>query len=291
MTICRQRILINTRQVQFFNICEYNDIWTNDFSSKIGSPIAVTVTEDIIWPSIVSNNLERIDSEGTLRLNFPKVVYYRVINALKKDYDLTSKKDKIKFEAWIIGREDDVLTEKSFDCGFIALNDTLSTIYFNIGNFENPWQAEDVIAVEVKVKDDIDPNIVSKGEGDYTLEKNADPVFIGFEDYVKGSGEPIVVNESTSIENNLPTITDLYQNYPNPFNPMTTIKFSLKDESKVSLNVYNYTGQLVKTLVNGQKEQGYHKVEFDASQLSTGVYYYTLKTDSKKFTKKMLMVK
>ena len=89
----------------------------------------------------------------------------------------------------------------------------------------------------------------------------------------------------------LPTETKLYQNYPNPFNPMTTIKFSLKDKSKVSLNVYNYTGQIVKTLVNGQRERGLHKIHFDASQLSSGVYYYTLKTDTKKFTKKMLMIK
>ena len=279
---------------QAFNSCDYNavdDIWTNDFISKIGIPIVVSVTEDIIWPSIVSKDFVRIDSKANLSINYPKVIYYRVINALKKDYNLDTKKDKIKFKAWIVDREKDILTEKSFDCGFITLNDTLSTIYFNIGNFENPWHPDDIIAVEVKVKDDNDPNIISKGEGDYTLEENADPVFIGFEEYLKGSGEPIVVGDPTSINDNIPTVTALYQNYPNPFNPMTTIKFSLKDEGKVSLNVYNYTGQLVKTLLNGQIESGYHTIEFNASQLSSGVYYYTLKIDTKKFTKKMLMIK
>ncbi|NOR44860.1 MAG: T9SS type A sorting domain-containing protein, partial [Candidatus Delongbacteria bacterium] len=71
----------------------------------------------------------------------------------------------------------------------------------------------------------------------------------------------------------------------------TTIKFSLKDESMVNLNVYNYSGQLVKSLANEIRERGFHKIEFNASQFSSGVYYYTLKTDTKTFTKKMLMVK
>ncbi|HXK49034.1 MAG TPA: T9SS type A sorting domain-containing protein [Clostridiales bacterium] len=84
---------------------------------------------------------------------------------------------------------------------------------------------------------------------------------------------------------------ELYQNYPNPFNPATEIKFSLADDSKVNLSVYNTKGQLVKTLFEGKKEKGYHTVNFDASGLNSGVYYYKLTVNGKAETRKMIMLK
>jgi len=85
---------------------------------------------------------------------------------------------------------------------------------------------------------------------------------------------------------------ELYQNYPNPFNPVTTIKFSLPVQSKVNLYVYNVNGQLVSELVNSIKAAGCHTVDFNASALNSGVYYYSLKIDGvNKDTKKMIMIK
>jgi len=89
----------------------------------------------------------------------------------------------------------------------------------------------------------------------------------------------------------LPTETKLYQNYPNPFNPTTAIKFDLATAGNVRLNVYNYNGQLVRSLVDGQMDAGYHSVNFDASSLSAGVYYYTMETAEKAMTQKMVLVK
>ncbi|MDA3837529.1 MAG: choice-of-anchor J domain-containing protein [Candidatus Delongbacteria bacterium] len=96
----------------------------------------------------------------------------------------------------------------------------------------------------------------------------------------------------TSIEEGVtPKSTTLYQNYPNPFNPTTEINFSIQDKGVVSLNVYNYKGQLVESLVDGNLNKGLHKVNFDASNYSTGVYYYTLKADNTSMTRKMVLVK
>jgi len=84
----------------------------------------------------------------------------------------------------------------------------------------------------------------------------------------------------------------LSQNYPNPFNPVTTIKYGLPKYGNTSLTVYNITGQVVKTLVaNEFKDAGTYEVTFDASNLSSGVYFYTLESGSFKETKKMLLVK
>lgn len=83
----------------------------------------------------------------------------------------------------------------------------------------------------------------------------------------------------------------LDQNYPNPFNPATTISFVIKENGQVSLKVYNVLGDEVATLVNGELTGGVHTVQFDASTLSSGVYFYTLTAGNFTETKKMLLMK
>jgi len=88
-----------------------------------------------------------------------------------------------------------------------------------------------------------------------------------------------------------PVVFALGEAYPNPFNPTTTLSFSVENNEEVTLNVYNTAGQLVKTLVNGLVERGEHKVVFDAADLASGVYVYTLKTANQSAMNKMVLVK
>ena len=88
-----------------------------------------------------------------------------------------------------------------------------------------------------------------------------------------------------------PATTELYQNYPNPFNPSTTINFFNSVSGDVKLSVFNVKGELVSTLVNGQMSASQHSVNFNASNLNSGVYYYTLETPTKSITKKMILIK
>jgi hypothetical protein len=84
----------------------------------------------------------------------------------------------------------------------------------------------------------------------------------------------------------------LAQNFPNPFNPSTTIRFAVKSPQRVSLNVYNMLGQEVRTLYNQEAEAGMvYAIPFNASGLSSGVYYYRLTTAERTELKKMLLVK
>ncbi|HQJ47112.1 MAG TPA: T9SS type A sorting domain-containing protein, partial [Ignavibacteriaceae bacterium] len=83
----------------------------------------------------------------------------------------------------------------------------------------------------------------------------------------------------------------LGQNYPNPFNPSTTIGYILKDKSNVKLSVFNSLGEEIAILVNGQQEQGYYEVNFDAAGLPSGIYYYMINTGNFTQTKKMLLIK
>ncbi|MCF8412624.1 MAG: T9SS type A sorting domain-containing protein [Melioribacteraceae bacterium] len=83
----------------------------------------------------------------------------------------------------------------------------------------------------------------------------------------------------------------LSQNYPNPFNPTTTIQFELPTESNVSLKVFNMLGEEVALLVNDYKAAGNYNIEFNAEHLTSGLYFYTLQSESFISTKKMLLIK
>jgi predicted GH43/DUF377 family glycosyl hydrolase len=89
----------------------------------------------------------------------------------------------------------------------------------------------------------------------------------------------------------LPQTFMLEQNYPNPFNPSTTIRYGLPQKSAVRLTVFNTLGQQVAQLVNGDMEAGFHEVRFDASGLSSGVYFYRLRTGGVVETKQFLLLR
>lgn len=99
---------------------------------------------------------------------------------------------------------------------------------------------------------------------------------------------PISVEDET---NSVPLVYELSQNYPNPFNPSTTIKYSIADQSVVKLTVFNSIGQEVARLVNEIQEPGSYSVTFDASALSSGVYFYKISAGNFVSTRKMLLIK
>lgn len=114
---------------------------------------------------------------------------------------------------------------------------------------------------------------------------------------VKISGMYLAKSKLTSIgnqESSLPEVYKLSQNYPNPFNPTTTIHFSIPDvksQNKVSLKIYDILGREIRTLVNEVKSPGNYEVTFDASQLSSGIYFYSLNAGNFIQTKKMILMK
>ncbi|MGH1366792.1 MAG: T9SS type A sorting domain-containing protein [Calditrichia bacterium] len=83
----------------------------------------------------------------------------------------------------------------------------------------------------------------------------------------------------------------LAQNYPNPFNPSTTIEYSLDKSADITVTVYNLAGQKVATLVNGRQNAGTYSINFDASDLASGVYFYRLASQNVNLTQKMILMK
>jgi hypothetical protein len=101
---------------------------------------------------------------------------------------------------------------------------------------------------------------------------------------------PTSIADETNLD--LPNKLQLEQNYPNPFNPSTTIAYTLPAASNVEIQVYNSWGSLVAELVNTTQAQGNHSVIFNASNIPSGMYIYTLRANNQLVdTKKMILIK
>ena len=102
-------------------------------------------------------------------------------------------------------------------------------------------------------------------------------------------------NLLTAIEDredeNIPTVFYLSQNYPNPFNPTTNIRYSIPNESKVMIKVYDNLGTEIETLVNGVKPAGTFELNWNAANLPSGVYFYRLQAGSFVQTRKMILLR
>jgi hypothetical protein len=101
------------------------------------------------------------------------------------------------------------------------------------------------------------------------------------------STEPNAVDDQT---NSLKEFK-LLQNYPNPFNPSTTISYNIAMRANVSLKIYNITGKEIATLVNGEKEPGSYRVNFNAEKLSSGIYFYKISAGNFTSVRKMILIK
>ena len=140
-----------------------------------------------------------------------------------------------------------------------------------------------------------------KGNKSYLIPLHAKLSYIrGMLDYTNGSYklEPrkdddfgtYIVSVSKD-PNSIPKGFSLSQNYPNPFNPSTTIRYTVPIKSNVTLRIYNILGQQVESLVNMEQGVGSYVVQYNASRLATGVYFYELRAGDYRDIKKMLLLK
>jgi len=128
---------------------------------------------------------------------------------------------------------------------------------------------------------------IDAGHPAYPLDPDGTYIEIG-----KYYFEPVGIEDDTIVH----TKDYLMQNYPNPFNPTTTINYQLPVDSKIELAIYNLQGQRVKQLVSDQLSAGQHSVIWNGKdknnkQVSSGIYFYKLKTGNFEETKKMILMK
>lgn len=168
----------------------------------------------------------------------------------------------------------------------------------------SPWYTVDWLGWKLVSWDLANDDIIPWANGNGTVSGNAyfDSFQVTRVDGKATSGfvifddlQAVEMGMATSNEDELvsdiPSEIELNQNYPNPFNPSTSINFGLPQRSSVELNVYDLLGRKVATLFTGTKAAGSHTIQFDASNLSSGIYLYQLKTDFGIVSKRMTLLK
>ncbi|MFA5012532.1 MAG: T9SS type A sorting domain-containing protein [Ignavibacteria bacterium] len=114
-----------------------------------------------------------------------------------------------------------------------------------------------------------------------------------YSDFVSFSSEDLIRGDNMGnlVNNNTVKKYELSQNYPNPFNPNTKINYALPKPGFVSLKIYDITGREIQTLVNEVKQEGYYTVDFNGSHLSSGVYFYRIRSGNFTSVKRMVLIK
>ncbi len=167
----------------------------------------------------------------------------------------------------------------------ISPNGLLATMFFTVKNDAGPGNAPiDSVNESIDVGGLIFETtvILASPDGNVTY----------YPEFSSGNVAILVPTDiNDGINASLPTEFALSQNYPNPFNPSTVIGFSLPTASFVTLEVYNVLGQKVETLASGRYAAGSHTVEFDASEHTSGLFFYRLSHEKGTETKKMLLIK
>jgi len=152
----------------------------------------------------------------------------------------------------------------------------------------------DGVAICTAPGDQVWPTIVSEGSSGaiitwYDYRGSISPDI--YAQQINASGQLGVVTSVDNLSSAMPQEFHLNQNYPNPFNPSTSIKYAIMSNQFVQLKVYDVLGKEAATLVNEEKSAGTYEVNFNASQLSSGIYFYKLQAGSFISTKKMILIK
>jgi predicted metal-dependent phosphoesterase TrpH len=132
-------------------------------------------------------------------------------------------------------------------------------------------------------------------EGSYSI--NGDEIYVRAEisnsTGKRGWIQPMMITVSSINEEDESLLIDyrLYQNFPNPFNPLTMIEFELMEKSNIRLSALNILGKEIRILLNEEREAGSYSIDFNASNLPSGVYFYRLQSGNFINTKKMLLLK
>ena len=270
--------------------------WVNNFAIGIADPHLINSTITTTWPS--TKEVYADGNENALEAPLaPKAESRMFIVRVKDRFDAeytAANIGGVTFKAWFTERPTEIINESSPISSVYMYFDLVGVCSFDFQLFTSPWGVGDHLTVLCKDENE-GLKAYYEGTANWIVDDlSATAMEYGFSDYGFGvpGAAPVLLSTPSSIDGEmLPMETKLHQNYPNPFNPTTTIKFDLNSDSVVKLNVYNYNGQMVKSLVDGSMKAGFHTVNFDASNLSAGVYYYTMETANKTMTQKMVLVK
>jgi hypothetical protein len=249
----------------------------NNFPVRAGYPYYVGITAATIWPTSDGSLLKSGSSNPTKNIITGKAVPHTVYGMLS--YTAVGSVKNLRIKAWIVGRPEEVLTMESIGSGCDE-----QYWWISAGNFTSAWQVGDNLQVEI-----------TDESGKFRGSTSVKLTDAGSDD----AGEIRLMVSATSSEVNFSTKSKdfiLNQNYPNPFNPETMISFELPEARNVILKIYNLLGDNVCTLLNEQKEAGYHQLTWNGKdnqgqEMPSGIYLIKIEAGEYQMNRKMVKIR
>ena len=252
----------------------------NTFAVKVGYPYYVNVMAESTWPTSLQKHLSVSEDRnpflrsGTQVGGTPHTAFGRVI----MPSSLQGVPVPLQLRAWIIGRENEWLTQASLgsyvDQGYWAIS---------VGNFPTAWQAGDRLHVELyseaySLKGELTIRLTTEGS-------DQGEIVMTMQTEITGAGR-----------SSQPTEVTLLSNYPNPFNPSTEIQYGLPQAMKVTITIYDISGRIVKTLISKTQAAGFHQVSWDGTddhgvKVGSGVYLCHLLAGGRSQMSKLIIAK
>ncbi len=279
---------VGTLYVQ--NISSISEIFDNNRSYSKGS-VVLHMLRNVVGDSVFFRILKTYLEEPELKYNTAVTEDFQAvcerISGMNLDYF---------FNQWIYGENcpaysAEMFFEQTENSNYIVTVNLNQSINSNPQFFTMPVD----LKFETETGDTVFTVFNNQQNQSFSFTLNSRPVglLIDPENNILKSEAIVSVSEIST-----PTIFSLSQNYPNPFNPITTIKYSIPNNTSeklhaasVQLKVYNLLGQEVATLVNGQQSAGNYEVKFDAANFASGLYIYKLQAGDFVTSKKMLLLK
>jgi len=181
--------------------------------------------------------------------------------------------------------------QQDFVISFSKYNNGSSDIFFKAFNNDGSEHSDIVVASTNTDRQQIYPDMAFAGDKIYNTWQDNHLYGVGYDIYANVFDWSDVVAGTESIQSTIPVDYNLSQNYPNPFNPTTNINFALPNHTKVKIDIFNALGQKVYTLLNSTKSAGKHTVEFNGSNIASGIYYYRIQAGNFNQVKKMILMK
>ncbi len=267
----------------------------NNFLVKPGYPYYVNVTCDSTWPapptlvsnpnaskknsngrakSLIASSNKKSSSNSNIKLSggVPHMVYGKYKGRISGG---------MKMRVWVASRLDEVLTESIVGTGCDS-----TYWWVNVGTFPTPWKAGQMLEVELE-------DSTNQLGGTTSIKLTNDGADCA--DLINVD-KPIRTLRIEQDESEIPRDYSLVGNFPNPFNPTTTIVYHLPECTDVTIEVFDMIGRSVKVLYSGTQKPGEYLLNWDGtnnngSKVSSGVYFYKMKTNAYTSTKKMILLK
>lgn len=283
--------LVFDQQIPEFLEIYFKATNTDDLSSNYPNSGSITYKPKSFINSVIINEFMADNESGILDESGAFEDWIELYNPTNEPIDLTDYYLTDDFEdelKWAL--PDTIIQPGNFLLIWADNDDEEGILHTNFG-LNNDGEEIGIYSKDDQYTLLVDTLSFGPQSDDISYGRNFDGAdeFVFFDAPTPGSGNGII--NPIESENEDPSGIHLFQNYPNPFNPETTISFQLEKPTELSLEIYTIEGRLVQTLANSRYLSGTHSIRFDASSLSSGMYFYRLQTENQSLTKRLVLIK